>query len=224
MRLAVRRVDAALRLRRFEEWGPGVINDEDIILGVRPAGFSEDRRLQPTEALAEIDDALDQVSRRVGVLRAETEAEAAGEALPARVLPATQLLGIRPGTAFIMMMMDPENLELEDVKRAIQEECARFGIHATRADEDEHSGEITHQILDQIRTSEFLIADLTGERPSVYYEVGFAHAIGKRPILYRRTGTKLHFDLAVHNCPEYRNLTELRERLHKRLTAMTRGE
>ena len=40
-------------------------------------------------------------------------AEAAGEALPARVLPATQLLGIRPGTAFIIMMMDPDNLELE---------------------------------------------------------------------------------------------------------------
>ena len=171
MRLGVRRINAALRFRRFEEWGPEVINDEDIVLGVRPAGYSEDQRLQPTGALAEIDDALDQVSRRVGVLRAETEAEAAGEALPARVLPATQLLGIRPGTAFIIMMMDPDNLELEDVKRAIQEECARFGIHATRADEDEHSGEITHQILDQIRTSEFLIADLTGERPSVYYEV-----------------------------------------------------
>jgi hypothetical protein len=48
--------------------------------------------------------------------------------------------------------------------------------------------------------------------------------IGKRPILYRREGTKLHFDLAVHNCPEYKNVTELRERLRKRLTAIIRGE
>jgi hypothetical protein len=224
IKLAVRRIDAALRLRRYDEWGPEILNDEDVVLGVRPAGFSEDQWLRPTTALAEIDDALDQVSRRVGVLRAQAEAEIAGEALPARVLPAAQLLGMRPGTAFIMMTIDPGKPELEDVKQAIQEECARFGVRATRADEIEHSGEITQQILDEIRTSEFLIADLTGERPSVYYEVGFAHAIGKRPILYRRAGTKLHFDLAVHNCPEYRNVTELRSRLRKRLSAMTRGE
>jgi hypothetical protein len=80
MRLAVRRIDAALRPRR-KEWAPEILNDEDVVLGVRPAGFSEDRRLQPTEALAEIDDALDQVSRRVGVLRAQTEAEASRRSL-----------------------------------------------------------------------------------------------------------------------------------------------
>jgi hypothetical protein len=204
--------------------GPEILNDEDVVLGVRPAGFSEERRLLPIDALAEIDDALDQASRRLGILRAQTEAEIAGDALPSRVLPGALQLGMRPGTAFIMMMIDPGKPELDDVNQAIQEECARFGIRATRADEIEHSGEITQQILDEIRTSEFLIADLTGERPSVYYEVGFAHAIGKRPILYRRTVTKLHFDLAVHNCPEYRNLTELRERLRRRLTAITRGD
>lgn len=224
IRLAVKRIEAALRLRQYEEWGPEILNDEDRVLGVRPAGYSEDRRLEPNRALTEIDNALDQVLRRVGVLRAETEVDGASNASPARIMPALQPLGIRPATAFIMMMIDPGKPELEDVNRAIQEECARFGIRATRADEIEHSNEITQQILDEIRTSEFLIADLTGERPSVYYEVGFAHAIGKRPILYRRAGTKLHFDLAVHNCPEYKNVTELRERLHKRLTAMTRGE
>ena len=165
IKLSVRRIDAALRLRQYEEWGPETICDEDIVLGVRPAGSSEDRRLMPRTAIAEIDDALDQVLRRLKVLRAQAEAEAAGESSPSRVHPAAQSLGIRPGTAFIMMMIDPGKPELEDVKRAIQEECARFRIHATRADEIEHSGEITQLILDEIRTSEFLVADLTCPLP-----------------------------------------------------------
>jgi hypothetical protein len=225
MQLTVRQISAALRLRRHREWGPEVLHDEGLVLGVSPAGFSEDE-LSPPEALAELDKALDQVSRRVGVLRAQVEAEVAGEAVPTWLPhpPSAPGLRVQPGTAFILMMIDPDKPELEDIKRAIQEEFARFGVKAIRADDIEHSGEITHRILDEIKSAEFLVADLTGERPSVYYEVGFAHAIGKRPILYRRAGTRLHFDLAVHNCPEYTNLTDLKEKLNKRLKTVVKGE
>ena len=96
-----------------------------------------------------------------------------------------------------------------------------FGIDTITADEIEHEEAITDRILSEIDSSEFLIADLTYERPNVYYEIGHAHARNKRVILVRKKGTKLHFDVAHRNCPEYENATGLKKLLRGRLESIT---
>lgn len=123
-------------------------------------------------------------------------------------------------SAFILMNMDPRDDTLADIYNAMKSVCAAFNIEAIRIDDVEHQERITDRILEMIESTDLIIADLTGERPNVYYEVGYAHAIGKRPILYRKKDTRLHFDLSVHNVPEYKNVTELKTLLHKRLEAI----
>jgi hypothetical protein len=141
---------------------------------------------------------------------------------PSKNIQFTKEIGdTESGTAFIIMRMDKDYKEGPEVCKTIKEVCKTFGINAVRADDVEHSDKITDLILNKIRKSEFLIADLTGEKPNVYYEVGYAHAICKSPHLYRHSGTKLHFDLSVHNVPEYESIEDLKIQLTKRFLAIT---
>ena len=107
---------------------------------------------------------------------------------------------------------------------AVKEVFAKFDIRASRADDFEHEGLITDRILSEIKTAEFCFADLSGSRPNVYYEVGFAHALPRRVILFRKAGTGLHFYLAGYNCPEYVNLGDLKKKLANCLLALTNKE
>ncbi len=125
-------------------------------------------------------------------------------------------------TAFIIMQINKEDSSLVDNHIAIKEVCKDFGIKAIRVDEITHQEKITDIIIEQIEKAEFIIGDLTNERPNVYYEIGYAHALGKRPMLVRKKGSKIHFDLSGYNVPEYDNNSELKFILHKWLEDITR--
>jgi len=209
-------IRASLRLRRYDVWDTQVLHDEGIVLGVQSAGQSDTTPLHPTKACQRFDRDITNLIGLVDLLdvspilstdewRSNPQATVAYE----------------PDTAFVMMQIDPQNPEVEDVYNTIKDCFTQFGIEAVRADEIEHEDVITKEIMERIRVSEFLFADLTGERPSVYYEIGYAHALNRKVIMYRSRGVNLHFDLAAYNCPEYTNLTDLKRQLMRRLEQVT---
>ncbi len=208
---------AALRFRRYRFWDPSVLHDEDIVLGVQPAGEEDHWPLSPSEAATVFDTWAESLNGRLELIDPHGSGASGLELVPTKSVAS----GYRPNTAFIMMWMSKDKPELTDLSNAIKRCFSAFDIVAVRSDDIEHQEVITQRMVDEIRTSEFLIADLKGERPSVYYEVGLAHSLGKQPILYRPSGTPVHFDVAHFNCPEYSNLTDLEEKLVKRLEALT---
>ena len=213
----VKRMRAALRLRNYSSWEIEVLHDEGTVLGVSPPGQSEDAPSHPFEADADFVKCLEKLEGIAQLLQITPSHIPNG--LPSKNPNLPQ--SYRPNTAFIMMPINPQKAELDDVYDVYKECFSKFGVKAIRADEIEHEDVITKRIIEEIKTSEFLVGDLTDERPSVYYEIGYAHSLGRRVIMYRKKNTSIHFDLAAYNCPEYKNMKELKELLLKRLEEAT---
>jgi len=70
-------------------------------------------------------------------------------------------------------------------------------------------------LLRSIKCAECIVADLTYDRPNVYYEVGYAHSQSKPTILIAKEGTNPHFDLQGHRIVFYRSAFHLQEDLGK---------
>jgi hypothetical protein len=206
-----RRMLASSRFQSYRHSGVYVHHDEGTVLGVDPPSQQEEPVRNVKAARDIFNASIDGIDELIDLLSPAETTQVSVKGTES----------YRPNTAFIMMAIDKKQPGLEDVRNAIKEVFREFGITAVTADEIEHEDAITDRILEEIETNEFLVADLTGERPNVYYEVGHAHARGKRVILYRQTGTKVHFDISHRNCPEYQNISDLKQQLRKRMESVT---
>ena len=212
----VKSLRSALRLRRYHDWDPELLHDEGTVLGIKPSGQSDDLPMDRDKARLVFKSGINDLLNLVALIEFEPK-----QPFDERMVNPQATVRFEPNTAFVMMPIDPSEHRLEDLYNEYKECFKRFEITAVRADEIEHQEVITDKIREKIKCSEFLLADLTAERPSVYYEIGYAHALGRKVIMFRSNETKLHFDLAGYNCPDYQNLTKLREKLISRLEHMT---
>src|SRR5258708_2500526 len=83
-------------------------------------------------------------------------------------------------------------------KLGIQATAAECGVVAERVDEQKFSEPILERIYRQIANADFIIADMTGRNPNVFYEVGYAHALGKLCTLLTQDVNDIPFDLKHH--------------------------
>jgi nucleoside 2-deoxyribosyltransferase len=84
---------------------------------------------------------------------------------------------------FVIMPFDPG---FDDVytftKTSVESAVSMSPINCFRLDERKPAGRITDRLLSELQTATICIADLTGCRPNVMWEVGYAMALQK-PII-----------------------------------------
>ena len=128
-----------------------------------------------------------------------------------------------PDTVFVIMPFTGE--EMHESYSAIKDECFKLSLTAKRVDENVGSGFVIGEITKLIEDAEFIICDLTNERPNVYYELGYAHGVGNESsdiLLIAKEGTNLHFDIAPLRVQLYRSTEHLRVIVSSSLKEMMR--
>jgi len=127
------------------------------------------------------------------------------------------------GLVFVAMSFTGQ--EMNDVYSAIKDECKKLDLRPVRVDENVGSGFVIQEIKDFIEKAEFIIFDLTKERPNVYYELGYAHGVGNEAqdiLLLAKEETTLHFDIAPLRVQFYRSTEHLRSIVNTNLKEMIR--
>lgn len=96
--------------------------------------------------------------------------------------------------AFVAMWFDDSVREVyeQGIKKGIED----AGYEPLRIDLLQHNNRIDDEIIANIRTSKFLVADLAGQRGGVYFEAGYAMGLGL-PVIWTCSKKELddvHFD------------------------------
>lgn len=79
---------------------------------------------------------------------------------------------------FVFVLM-PFSSDFDDAyKLGIKKACKEAGAYAERVDEQIFDEQILERVYNQIAKADLIISDMTGRNPNVFYETGYAHALG----------------------------------------------
>jgi nucleoside 2-deoxyribosyltransferase len=89
------------------------------------------------------------------------------------------------------------------IKASVEWASQDGAVRCFRLDESRPAGRITDRLLQEIHAASLCIADLTGGKPNVMWEVGYAMALGKPTIIITQEKGELPFDIRVMETVRY---------------------
>jgi nucleoside 2-deoxyribosyltransferase len=104
------------------------------------------------------------------------------------------------------------------IKQAVE----MAGYRPYRIDKDPHNERIDSKIISEIKNSRFLIADVTEQKPGVYYEAGFAQGLNRQVIWSVRENDleNVHFDTRQFGHVVWKDIKDLRRKLYEMICAV----
>jgi hypothetical protein len=128
----------------------------------------------------------------------------------------------RPRAFVVMHFAEPYNTFYGEV---IQKQADAAGFEVVRIDEKAGPGVIFQDIQREIEQAEIVIAEITPANPNVFYELGYAHALGKPTILLAQRGAQLPFDISSFRVVFYNDTiggkAEVERNLRRHLEAIS---
>lgn len=85
----------------------------------------------------------------------------------------------------------------------IKQVVEKRGRKCERVDQDKFTGDIVQRIKERIKSSRLVIADITGNNPNVFYEVGFGDGCEKTIILISQEQKNIPFDFKTQRLIMY---------------------
>jgi guanylate kinase len=132
---------------------------------------------------------------------------------------------IDPYQIAVMMSFNPSNKKLDDYFDAMETAVRSVSgkLKCKRVDKVPGSPKIAAEFRNLIATARCVIVDLTENKQNVYYELGFAQAIGKTCLITAEEGTAPFFYPREHKIIFYDSARDLREKLSEQLRGILRG-
>lgn len=117
---------------------------------------------------------------------------------------------IKPRSIFVITPFHPD---FENFFAALSDFGRETNYSVSRGDERVETSDIFPQILQGIVSSRFIIANITGRNPNVFYELGVAQALDKEVILVAESDAEIPFDIQSKRIIFYDTPAELKGRL-----------
>lgn len=127
------------------------------------------------------------------------------------------------GKVFVSMPMNKQKCsDVETIRDGIKGGLELTGNEPYFLDKDQHNGNIYNKMLEEISACRFLVSDLTTQNTGVYYEAGYAKALGKTVILTCKDSDfdNVHFDVKQLQMVVWHDSCDLKNALYARITGL----